>query len=87
MYCYGDLLDLVQRSSVFEDSKTFVDRPLKSSPENVLSSFSALKPSLVSNMSLLQWFVYNWTLEAGSDLLSWQPSDWVEMYVCCKLFV
>ena len=78
MYCYGDLLDQVQRSNIFQDSKTFVDRPLRSSPENILSTFDALKPSLDNNTSLLREFVYNWTLEAGSDLLPWEPDDWVE---------
>ena len=29
VYCQGDLLDTVQRSDLFEDSKTFVDMPMK----------------------------------------------------------
>lgn len=78
MYCYGDLLDLVQRSNIFQDSKVFVDRPLRSSPENILSSFAAQKTSLIDNTSLLREFVYNWTHEADSDLLPWEPDDWVE---------
>ncbi|XP_064403898.1 trehalase-like isoform X2 [Halichondria panicea] len=72
VYCYGDLLDAVQRSNIFPDSKTFVDRPLKASPEVILSSFTASPPTQ------LHQFVLNWTLESNSDLLPWEPDDWTE---------
>ena len=75
MYCYGDLLDTVQRSNIFPDSKTFVDRPLKASPEVILSSFAASPPT---NTAQLYQFVLNWTLESNSDLLPWEPDDWIE---------
>ena len=75
VYCYGDLLDKVQRSNIFPDSKTFVDRPLKASPEVILSSFAASPPT---NTAQLYQFVLNWTLESNSDLLPWEPDDWIE---------
>ena len=81
VYCSGELLDLVQRANIFSDSKTFVDRPLRASPEIILSSFAAQKPSLENSIALLREFVYNWTLEEGSDLSPWIPDDWKEKYV------
>lgn len=78
MYCYGDLLKAVQKSNIFSDSKTFVDRPLKATPDVILSAFAAFNLSLVTNVEQLRQFVYNWTLESNSDLLPWEPDDWVE---------
>ncbi len=54
VYCYGDLLDAVQRSNIFPDSKTFVDRPLKASPEVILSSFTASPPTQLHQFVLNQ---------------------------------
>ena len=44
VYCGGRLLDAVQRARLFDDSKTFVDMPLKPgvSPEAALGAFAAL---------------------------------------------
>lgn len=40
IYCQGDLLDIIQRMRLFNDSKTFVDMSLKQSPgSDTKSSF------------------------------------------------
>lgn len=36
VFCEGDLLDAVQMAGIFEDSKEFVDMPLRFDPEYVL---------------------------------------------------
>ena len=40
IYCYGSLLDTVQRTRFEEDSKTFVDMKLKHPPEETLAKFN-----------------------------------------------
>lgn len=45
IYCTGgenSLLHTVQMASVYEDSKTFVDKPLKGSPKQVLANFDTM---------------------------------------------
>jgi hypothetical protein len=36
IYCYGELLEAVQLSGLFQDSKEFVDMPMKYDPEVIL---------------------------------------------------
>ena len=55
IYCEAEntnsLLHVVQMAKVYNDSKTFVDKALKSSPEDVLQNFNELMqvtPSLYS---------------------------------------
>lgn len=43
IFCYGELLDTVQMSKIFPDSKTFVDMKLKQSPEKTLEYFKKWK--------------------------------------------
>eukprot|EP00435_Cladocopium_sp_Y103_P010667 s1449_g2.t1 len=40
-----DLLDAVQRQRIFADGKTFVDRPLRADPEDVLKAFQSVNRS------------------------------------------
>ena len=75
IFCYGELLASVQNASVFNDSKEFVDRPLTASPDEVLAAFEELPDH--HNVTALREFVDQWTLEAGSDLETWDPPDWV----------
>jgi alpha,alpha-trehalase len=42
VYCHGDILEAVQLSGIFNDSKTFVDMPMKEDPEVVNAAFQAL---------------------------------------------
>ena len=76
IFCYGDLLATIQNASIFNDSKEFVDRPLVADPETVLEAFANLSDP--TNVTLLRQFVEEWTVDAGSDLMSWEPPDWVE---------
>lgn len=43
IFCYGELLDTVQMSKIFTDSKTFVDMKLKQTPEKTLELFNKWK--------------------------------------------
>lgn len=76
IYCYGDLLDAVQREEIFSDSKEFVDRPLTGNVSRVLAAFSNLPAN--ASAAELREFVLNWTLDAGSDIEPWTPGDWVQ---------
>ena len=40
VYCGGALLDAVQTSGLFEDSKEFVDMPMRHDPEVILKVFA-----------------------------------------------
>ena len=42
VYCGGPLLHAVQSAALFDDSKTFVDMPMRDEPEAVLAAFAAL---------------------------------------------
>lgn len=75
IFCHGPLLAAIQNASIFNDSKEFVDRPLIASPATILAAFENLPDQ--NNVTLLREFVYNWTLEAGTDLEKWEPTDWV----------
>lgn len=76
IYCYGNLLDAVQRAGIFNDSKEYVDRPLVADVSEVLDAFSRL-PVNVSSSDLRE-FVLNWTTAAGSDIEPWIPTDWTQ---------
>ena len=75
MFCSGDLLRAVKLAAIFNDSKEFVDRPLRANPTTVLQAFQAIPPD---DATAVRKFVLNWTEEAGSDLVKWVPPDWVE---------
>lgn len=75
IFCSSDLLKRVQTASIFNDSKEFVDRPLKADPATVLQAYQAVS---TGDTTALKRFVLNWTEEAGSDLVKWVPPDWVE---------
>ena len=36
VFCEGDLLDAVQTTGIFQDSKEFVDMPMRQDPEVIL---------------------------------------------------
>ena len=75
MFCSGDLLRAVTLAAIFNDSKEFVDRPLRANPTTVLQAFQAIPQD---DATAVRQFVLNWTEEAGSDLVKWVPPDWVE---------
>ena len=70
LWCSSPLLNAVETQGVFEDSKTFVDMPLKVgfNVEQVLAAFAQLSESQQSNRSLLADFVSDHFRSAGADL-------------------
>jgi len=76
VYCFGPLLGAVQQAGLYPDSKTFVDRPLLSDPEDVLDAFQKLRQP--ADTSTLRNFVDTHFGKEGSELRDWVPPDWVE---------
>ena len=74
VYCNDDILSVVQLSGIFNDSKTFVDMPIKTSVDAVLSAFQAL-PSSPSQRDIIS-FVFDNFEYPGSDVNTWTPNDW-----------
>ena len=76
VYCHGPLLEAVQLSGIFNDSKTFVDMPLRVSPEAALAEFARLNNS--ENEEVLQGFLSSYFLPPGTgDLVAATPPDWL----------
>eukprot|EP01139_Manchomonas_bermudensis_P012063 Amastigsp_a345351_13.p1 type:complete len:598 gc:universal Amastigsp_a345351_13:72-1865(+) len=74
IFCSGPMLQLFQFSGLFNDSKTFVDSPLKA-PESVVSyMFQPLLPNPTT--AQLAAFFAQWFEPAGSDLVPVVPEDW-----------
>jgi len=65
---------MVQLSGIFNDSKTFVDMPMKDDPEKITAAFQALV-SPISSADLLD-FVDAYFDGAGTDLVTEPPVDW-----------
>jgi len=70
LWCSSALLNAVETHQVFEDSKTFVDMPLKPglSVQQILSAFGSLSSHQQSNRSALAEFVSAHFRSAGADL-------------------
>jgi alpha,alpha-trehalase len=73
VYCEGDILHYVQISGIFNDSKTFVDMPMRVDPEEVTAAFADVTNPY--DIVLLQSFLNQYFYEAGSDLDEWVPTD------------
>ena len=83
VFCSGELLTTLQLANLSyfgggNDSKTFVDCPLKSDPELVVQAFHALSPRPVSP-DQLNAFAKTYFGAVGSDLKTWLPPDWAEI--------
>ena len=76
IFLHGPLLDAVQRSGIFQDSKHFVDMPLLRDPPEILEAFRRL-PSPASGEALEALVRANFG-EPGSDLEAWLPEDYPE---------
>lgn len=74
IYCQGSLLERIQKSGIFEDSKTFVDMPTIKPEAEVLINFSKL--SLDATSAELREFLQENFAIAGSDLDTPHPIDW-----------
>ncbi|KAK2178980.1 hypothetical protein NP493_520g01046 [Ridgeia piscesae] len=80
VYCQGLLLDVVQRTRIFQDSKTFVDMTLKYEPDVITEKFSQLynmSGGRISRRALKQFTEDNLS-GPGDELEEWTPADWTD---------
>lgn len=75
IYCHGPILEAVQSAKLFNDSKTFVDMPMKHSPSQVELAFAQASPSTREEVAK---FVAEHFAPAGTELVDWTPPDWSE---------
>lgn len=79
IYCYGNLLHTVQMSSIYPDSKTFVDMKMHLSEAETLANFEIFmsghnqKPT---RAQVKDWVESNFS-ERGNEFVDWIPDDWV----------
>lgn len=73
IYCTGDVLSTIQLSGIYNDSKTFVDMPMKFDPEDVQINFNSIVNK--SDTAQLMQFMDENFFPVGSDLNEWIPSD------------
>ncbi|XP_072049536.1 trehalase-like isoform X1 [Amphiura filiformis] len=82
IFCDGKLLDAVQGTKLFDDSKTFVDMHLKRSPEETLAAFDAIDDPWIRDDQgiprVLHDFVSEYFEEPGTEFEQWIPDDWKE---------
>ncbi|XP_034249125.1 trehalase-like isoform X2 [Thrips palmi] len=77
--CQGDLLRVVQLAGVFPDSKTFVDKKVKQSPEETIRRFQELLQRTGGAPSRDQVVDFvDQSFEDGDELEPWTPPDWTE---------
>lgn len=76
IYCEGPLLNAVQESKMFNDSKYFVDMSLKYDPAVTLRDFDQISGKIHENEELLRNFVESHFNPPGSDLEECFPEDW-----------
>ena len=77
IFCHGPILEAVQLSGIFNDSKTFVDMPLTVEPEVALQAFQSRGLNASSTPTELLDFLDTYFLAPGSgDLTEAVPSDW-----------
>eukprot|EP01064_Diplonema_japonicum_P010609 TRINITY_DN17841_c0_g1_i1.p1 TRINITY_DN17841_c0_g1~~TRINITY_DN17841_c0_g1_i1.p1 ORF type:complete len:622 (+),score=112.63 TRINITY_DN17841_c0_g1_i1:99-1964(+) len=74
VYCTGELLRSIQLSGIFNDSKTFVDMPIKTTVPTVLAEFNALTNK--SDPVALKALLSRNFLPAGWDVHPYTPPDW-----------
>eukprot|EP00475_Leptophrys_vorax_P021259 TRINITY_DN28975_c0_g2_i1.p1 TRINITY_DN28975_c0_g2~~TRINITY_DN28975_c0_g2_i1.p1 ORF type:complete len:717 (-),score=185.43 TRINITY_DN28975_c0_g2_i1:181-2331(-) len=89
IFCTGEILQTIQLSTLFSDTKNFVDMPLKFDPAQVWQNWTALKQnasnyvldsnndSVLSVDALAQFVADNFN-EVGSDVIQVTPTDWTE---------
>lgn len=80
IYCHGRLLETVQMSRIYSDSKTFVDMKLKQSPEITLKLFDDFIEKHGKNpdkKDLQTWVEENFD-ERGSEFEQWIPDDFTK---------
>lgn len=78
VYCNGALLAAMHATGRFDDSKTFVDLPLRHDPEHVLAAFDALPPDGRGPDAMRAFMDAHFEPSANSDLEAWEPGDLVD---------
>ncbi|KAK5969294.1 Trehalase, partial [Trichostrongylus colubriformis] len=79
IYCNGTLLMAVNFHELYNDSKTFVDMPMRYDPEYVMKQFNAEFHNISIekiNKTKLKTFVDEHFKPAGSEMMSCTPMDW-----------
>eukprot|EP00659_Diplonema_papillatum_P008858 gene8858-13729_t len=77
VYCRGPFLHAVQMSGVYNDSKTFVDMPISSTPQTVLAAFARIADRYQeNNYSALRTLLDENFLPAGHEIARSTPGDW-----------
>lgn len=78
MYCHGRLLETVQMSRIYNDSKTFVDMKLKQSPDITLKLFDDFMQKFTERQptkdEIQEWVESNFD-PRGSEFEAWIPDD------------
>ena len=78
VFCEGELLQAVQLAGIFQDSKEFVDMPMRVDPEIILDKFNTLTPEAKQDKYILSQFVNEHFLPPGSELVAIQPQDFTD---------
>ncbi|KAK0394558.1 hypothetical protein QR680_000804 [Steinernema hermaphroditum] len=80
IYCSGKLLEAVMTHRLYEDSKTFVDKPLAKDPNVTIAEFNRRFPMPIReiNTNELTNFVNEHFLEEGTELQPCTIPDWKE---------
>jgi alpha,alpha-trehalase len=76
IYCQGPFLAKMQDSQVSNDSKHFVDRPLRAPIAEVLNAFNLIPSG--SPPSVYKQFADQWMYPSGYEVSALMPTDWVE---------
>lgn len=82
IYCYGEFLHTVQRAKLYTDQKSFVDRPLKYEPQEVLRKFEELgikgeNLNSTQKQRLARFLDENFD-KNGTEFEPWDPEDWAD---------
>lgn len=77
IYCQGELLHAVALSNIFKDPKTFVDKPIKKEPEEVIVAFNQKFPTQINinDREALLSFVDEYFDVEGSDIQEFVSHD------------
>jgi len=74
IYCYGQILDTIQRMGMFSDSKQFVDMPTRNPRDKVLEAWNKMgqQPTLRS----IEEFLGTQFYRSGHEIVSAPIKDW-----------
>ncbi|CAL2044802.1 unnamed protein product [Caenorhabditis brenneri] len=81
IYCNGPILDAVNYHALYNDSKEFVDMPMKVDPTEVYNAWLAKFGNATAaslNRTDVQAFVNQYFSAAGTELIACTPDDWQE---------